>query len=66
MYESPPEIEPICEEKLMARQLMLKYFQNDFKLNLRYYKDFGDYTIAEMDQVYRRKRQNVLYLLIFR
>lgn len=58
-YDFSPKIETVTEKNLLARQMLLNFYKNDLKYSLRFYKDFGDHTIAEIDRVNRRKILNV-------
>ena len=36
IYETPPQIDKVTEESILGRQMLLKFFQNDFKHNLKF------------------------------
>lgn len=54
-YSEHPEIEKISGENLLARQMFIDYFRNDFPINLDYVKEYGDYKISELDKTYKRR-----------
>ena len=64
-YTNPPKMEKISGENLLARQMFIDYFRNDFPINLDYFKEHADYKMSELDKVYKRKMFNANLTLAF-